>query len=35
LCKRESIPDNFDKNVEKYSKEGYRVLGVCYKDLGK
>ena len=33
LCVRESIPANFDQVLEEYTKEGYRVICICYKML--
>ena len=33
LCKRESIPYNFQEILKEYTQEGYRVIAVAYKEL--
>lgn len=27
------VPENFENELESYTREGYRVLGIAYKDL--
>ncbi|XP_032238659.2 polyamine-transporting ATPase 13A3 isoform X2 [Nematostella vectensis] len=34
LCRPETVPANFQEELEMYTKEGYRVLGVAYGALG-
>ena len=31
LCLEESIPKNYEEILEKYTEEGYRVLGLATK----
>lgn len=33
LCKADTIPANFSRQLEEYTQEGYRVLGIAYRDL--
>ncbi|KAL1121979.1 hypothetical protein AAG570_003387, partial [Ranatra chinensis] len=33
LCSDVTVPADFDRTLEEYTREGYRVLGVGYKDL--
>lgn len=33
LCDFESIPENFNQILEKYTTEGYRVIAFAYKEL--
>uniref|UniRef100_A0A146M0L3 Cation-transporting ATPase n=1 Tax=Lygus hesperus TaxID=30085 RepID=A0A146M0L3_LYGHE len=35
LCEPSTIPADFDSELEGYTKEGYRVLGVAYRDIPK
>jgi cation-transporting ATPase 13A2 len=35
ICCKKSIPQDYDKILDMYAKEGYRILGVCYKDISK
>lgn len=34
-CISGSIPETFDEQLEEFSKQGFRVLGVSYKKLNK
>ena len=33
LCKPQTIPQNFDKILNSYTRKGYRVLGMAFKEL--
>uniref|UniRef100_A0A023F2U2 Cation-transporting ATPase n=1 Tax=Triatoma infestans TaxID=30076 RepID=A0A023F2U2_TRIIF len=33
LCDPKTVPVNFESELETYTREGYRVLGIGYKDL--
>ncbi|XP_054268548.1 polyamine-transporting ATPase 13A3 [Macrosteles quadrilineatus] len=33
LCRPDTIPTDFSRQLEEYTQEGYRVLGVAYRDL--
>ncbi|XP_014255644.1 probable cation-transporting ATPase 13A3 isoform X2 [Cimex lectularius] len=33
LCDQSSVPSDFQRQLEMYTKEGYRVLALAYKDL--
>ena len=33
LCKRDSVPKNFEQVLKEYTQEGYRVIALAYKDL--
>lgn len=34
LCDSSSIPNEFEEVLEKYTTQGYRVLGLAHKELG-
>lgn len=33
LCRPETIPTDFQQTLAQYTKEGYRVIALAYKDL--
>ena len=35
LSNPDTVPDNFNQILEKYTKYGYRVLGFSYKDISQ
>ena len=35
LSNPDTVPENFNQILEKYTKDGYRVLGFSYKDIGQ
>jgi magnesium-transporting ATPase (P-type) len=35
LCSAESVPADFAKILEEYTRKGYRVIALAHKSLGK
>ncbi|XP_046673122.1 polyamine-transporting ATPase 13A3-like isoform X2 [Homalodisca vitripennis] len=33
LCRPDTVPADFSRQLEEYTQEGYRVLGIAYRDL--
>uniref|UniRef100_A0A1B6M8G3 Cation-transporting P-type ATPase C-terminal domain-containing protein n=1 Tax=Graphocephala atropunctata TaxID=36148 RepID=A0A1B6M8G3_9HEMI len=33
LCRSDTVPADFSRQLEEYTQEGYRVLGIAYRDL--